>query len=157
MLVPLAGCIKAKHLVTGAKWSGDFCYSIYDDNTAVIIAYSGHDEVIKLPSEFQGKRVIGFGMKAFDDCDDIREVYIPDSVTSLPAKLFCGCDRLEKVFIPYSVRSIGRNVIYECPAFTTILYGGTVSGWEAVNIGQSPWTDNYVLINAEIEYNKSWE
>ena len=157
ILLPLSGCIKAKHLVLEAKWDGDFCYSIYDDDTAVIIAYTGSDEVLKLPSKFEGKRVIGFGTKTFENRNDLREVYIPSSVTFLSAKLFCRCEKLEKVFIPYSVRSIGKNVIYECPAFTTVLFGGTVAGWDAVNIGQIPWTDNYVLINAEIVYNQEWE
>lgn len=156
-LMPLAGCVKAKHLVMEAKWDGDLCYSLYDDDTAVLIAYTGKDEIVKIPAKFEGKRVIGFGTKTFENCAELREVYIPESVTSLPAKLFCGCEKLEKVFIPYSVRSIGKNVIYECPAFTTVLFGGTVAGWDAINIGQIPWTDNYVLINAEIKYNQSWE
>lgn len=157
LLAPLSGCTRAKHIVVEAKWDGDLCYSIYDDDTVELIAYNGTEEILKIPDSFEGKTLIGFGTKTFENCHELREVYIPSTVTSLPAKLFSGCENLTTVFIPHSVRSIGKNVVFECPEFTTVLFGGTVAGWDAVNVGQIPWTDNYVLINAEVRYNQSWE
>ena len=154
-ILPMAGCIKPRHIATSAVWDGEFCYTVYDDATVAIIAYTGHDEILRLPDEYEGKKVVGFGTKTFEGCEELVEVYLPSSTVSLPAKLFDNCPRLTTVFIPRTVKSIGKNVVFECPEFTTVLYGGTVSAWDLVNVGSVPWTDNYILINAEIKYNQS--
>lgn len=147
-----AGCVRHKHIVLESRWVGDFCFSIYEDGTAEITSYKGSEEYLKLPNKVGTYTVIGFGTKAFDGCESIKQVLIPPTVTSLPPKLFNACPNLESVYIPASVRSAGRNVISECPAFTTVLYEGTSEQWAGIEVGASPWTDNYVLINAEIVY-----
>ena len=148
----LCGCVKHKHIVLESRWVGDFCFSIYEDGTAEITSYRGTDEVLKLPNLLGSYPIIGFGTKAFDNCPSLKEVLIPPTVTSLPAKLFNSCENLERIYIPSSVRSVGVNVIFDCPAFTTVLYSGSRAEWDAMDVGSSPWTDNYVLINAEIVY-----
>lgn len=157
LMLPLAGCIKAKHYAMRAEWDGDFCYSVYDDGTVELISYRGTEEVVRVPDNYQGRRLIGFGTKAFDGLETLREVYLPESVSALPAKLFNDCPNFTTVFIPYSVKRIGKNFISECPSFSTVLYGGTTAGWQAVNVGQVPWTDNYTLMNAEIKLNSKPE
>ena len=147
-----SGCTRNKHIVVETRRVEDFYFSIYEDGTADITGYVGDAEVLKLPQSVGKNRVVGFGTKAFDGCRNLKQVLIPPTVTSLPAKLFNNCPGLESVYIPASVKSIGKNVINECPAFTTVLFGGTEEEWSAVNVGSVPWTDNYVLINAEIVY-----
>ena len=147
-----SGCVKHKHIVLESRWVGDFFFSIYEDGTAEITAYKGAEEYLKLPNKVGDYTVIGFGTKAFDGCETIKQVLIPPTVRSLPPKLFNACPNLESVYIPASVKSAGRNVISECPAFATVLYEGTSEQWAAIDVGASPWTDNYVLINAEIVY-----
>ena len=144
------GCAKHTHIVVESRRVDDYFCSFYEDGTADIIAYLGEEEELKLPNAIGGCRVVGFGMKTFEGCESLRSVYIPPTVTSLPAKLFNGCPALERVYIPETVASIGKNVVYECPAFTTVLYGGTREQWDKIDVGSVPWTDNYVLINAEI-------
>ncbi|MBO4385128.1 MAG: leucine-rich repeat protein [Clostridia bacterium] len=152
MLLPLSGCIKSRHIAVGAEWDGDYCYTVYDDGTAVIIAYTGSDEILRLPGEYKGKAVIGFGSKTFENCVGLRMVYLPESVTSLPPRLFVGCGDLAAIYVPAAVRSMGKNVISDCPRFKTVLYAGTAEEWEGIDIGDVPWTDNYTLVNAEVVY-----
>lgn len=146
------GCAKHKHIVVETRRVEDFCFSIYEDGTADITAYTGDAEVLKLPNAVGKNTVIGFGTKAFNGCENLKQVLIPPTVKSLPAKLFNNCPALESVYIPASVRSIGKNVISECPAFTTVLFEGSAEEWGAISVGSVPWTDNYVLINAEVIY-----
>lgn len=152
LLLPMAGCIRSRHIAVGAEWDGNYCYTVYDDNTAVIIAYTGSDEILRLPGDYKGKTVIGFGSKTFENCAGLRMVYLPESVTSLPPRLFVGCDDLAAIYVPTAVKSMGKNVISDCPRFKTVLYAGTAEDWEKVNVGAVPWTDNYTLINADVVY-----
>lgn len=152
LLLPMTGCIKARHIATGTKWDGSYCYTLYDDNTAAIIAYTGTDEILRLPDEYEGRRIVGFGSKTFENCVGLKMVYLPETVTYLPARLFVGCADLTAIYVPVSVKSMGKNVISDCPKFKTVLYAGTTSAWDAINIGAVPWTDNYTIVNAEVEY-----
>ena len=146
------GCARHTHIVVESRLVGDFYCSIYEDDSIDVISYRGHAEELQVPERIDGTSVTGFGTKAFASCEELRVIYLPSTASSLPAKLFDSCPSLTTVYIPRSVRSIGRNVIYDCPSFTTILYEGTRQEWERVNVGSVPWTDNYVLINAEIVY-----
>lgn len=146
----LTGCARHKHIVVETRRVEDYYFSIYEDGTADLTRYTGSKEVLKLPRTVGNNTVVGFGTKAFDGCEELKQVLIPPSVKSLPAKLFNNCPALESVYIPASVKSIGKNVISECPAFTTVLYEGSQEQWSAINVGSVPWTDNYSLINAEI-------
>ncbi|MBO4563037.1 MAG: leucine-rich repeat protein [Clostridia bacterium] len=149
VLAAFGGCARHTHIVVQSVWTDDFCFAVYEDGTADIIAYRGEAEELKLPDRLGDNTVIGFGSKAFDGCGTLKRVLIPPTVTSLPAKLFNNCPALESVYIPSSVETIGKNVISDCPAFKQVLYAGTEEEWAAVDVGSVPWTDNYVLINAE--------
>ena len=152
MAVSFGGCIQHKHIVVESRWVGDFCFAIYEDGTADITSYRGEEEMLKLPNLLGDFEVTGFGTKAFDGCASIKQVLIPPTVTSLPAKLFNNCPNLESVYIPNTVTSIGKNVIYDCPCFTTVLYSGSEAQWNKIDLGATPWTDNYLLVNSEFVF-----
>ena len=150
--LPLCGCVQHKHIVVESRWVGDFCFAVYEDGTVDITAYRGEEEYLKLPNRLGDFTVIGFGPKTFDGCKTIKQVLIPPTVTSLPAKLFNSCPNLESAYIPDSVKSIGKNMIFDCPSFTTVMYSGSQEEWNAIDLGATPWTDNYLLVNSEIVY-----
>ena len=83
------------------------------------------------------------GKQAFEDCDNLAKITIPNSVTSLgthvfldsdiltdvtfgtgiteiPQNAFEHCDALKKLVIPYRVTSIGSNAFLNTIAFTDI-------------------------------------
>ena len=60
----------------------------------------------------EGTRLIG--AHAFDDCDDIKNVYLPNSVTSIGDYAFAYCDKLEDIYIPEGVTYIGHHAFYYC-------------------------------------------
>ncbi len=152
LILPLAGCAKYKHIVLETRRIGDYYCSVYEDNTVEITAYKGGEEILDVPEKLDGYTVVGFGTKAFDGCEGLKKVLIPSSVATLPPKLFNGCASLKSVYIPASVSAVGKNVIFDCPEFTEVLYEGTEEQWSKINVGKIPWTDNYVLINAEVSF-----
>ena len=48
---------------------------------------------------------------AFNNCDQLVNIILPDSVTKLGATCFGGCGNLKEVYIPDSVQSFGNEVV----------------------------------------------
>lgn len=106
--------------IGGITWS--YCI---EDGKAVI--YKG-DEVpaipvettgnVTVPSSLGGYPVVAIGDYAFYGCEDVKNVIIPDGVTSIGEYAFCGCDAMVSVTIPPTVASIGDRAFYDCTSLT---------------------------------------
>ena len=55
----------------------------------------------------EGTTVIAKG--AFENCDGLISVTLPDSLREIGARAFCGCNRLESIRLPHGLRSIGAE------------------------------------------------
>jgi hypothetical protein len=64
--------------------------------------------------------VTSIGMYAFYDCEGLTSVTIPSSVTSIGMYAFYDCEGLTSVTIPSSVTSIGDTAFYGCSSLTSI-------------------------------------
>ena len=62
----------------------------------------------------------GIGDAAFWDCDGLKSVTIPDSVTRIGADAFRDCSGLKSVTIPDSVTSIEGSAFYKCNGLTSV-------------------------------------
>ncbi len=100
--------------------TGDFEYEILEDGTAVITDYNGEAETLEIPSTLDGYTVTSIGEEAFEYCESLTSVTIPDSVTSIGDYAFPGCDGLTSVTIPDSVTSIGYAAFRWCDSLTRI-------------------------------------
>ena len=152
LALPLSGCNKYTHIVISSQQLGDYYCSMYEDDTVEIIKYTGADGVVLVPAGLNGRRVVGISTRAFVDCENVTEVYLPATLASLPAKLFDNCPKLKLVYVPLSVKSIGKNLVSDCPEFEKVLYAGTEAQWNAVSKGNL-LIDNYTLANSEVEFN----
>ncbi len=85
----------------------------------------------------------------------IKELVIPDSVTSIGDYAFFDCDSLTSVTIGNSVTSIGDYAFYWCDSLTERRYPGTPEQWEKISIGSSNFnlTENIIYeCNSERPY-----
>lgn len=89
-------------LLCGAAYASEFEFS-----EGVITGYNGSDEKVVIPSSVDGKPVVAIGKDAFLQRRDIKEVVIPDGVTSIGDYAFGFCENIEKITVPDSVREIG--------------------------------------------------
>ena len=81
----------------------------------------------------------------FENCTSIKDIYIDDSVTTIPSYAFKGCNELTNVTIPDSVMSIGSSSFYECKALTNITIGNSVK-----SIGENAFYNCSGLTNISI-------
>ena len=59
--------------------------------------------------------------------DEIKDLVIPNSVTSIGEAAFFGCYGLTSVTIPNSVTNIGYNAFYYCSGLTSVTIGNSVT------------------------------
>ncbi len=86
-------------------------------STAVPVSTSG---AIVIPSSLGGYTVTSIGSYAFDNCQKLTNVTIPNGVTSISNGAFRDCRGLTNVTIPDSVTSIGDRAFAYCSCLTSV-------------------------------------
>lgn len=82
----------------------------YERNGDYCIAISGCDKSVtevEIPAEIDGLAVKVIENSAFEDCEKLRSISIPDSVIHIGEGAFLGCESLKSIKIPDSVIYIG--------------------------------------------------
>lgn len=91
----------------------------FTGDTVEVKAYVGAGGDVVIPASYQGSPVTSIGISAFEKCDNITSVTIPDSVTLIDKFAFRRCS-LANVFIPHSVTEIGRQAFFYCSALKRV-------------------------------------
>ncbi len=110
------------HANTETKTYGDFTYTVSDGYATIIdfsTDYVGH---LEIPYSLGGYTVTCIGKNAFEYCDGITSIDIPDSIVTIDEKAFHLCTNLSSpIVIPDSVTFIGIRAFASCskaPSFT---------------------------------------
>ena len=64
--------------------------------------------------------VTEIGLGAFEGCNGLTSVSIPNSVIEIDSQAFCNCSGLTSVIIPNSVTKIGTHAFAYCTALTSV-------------------------------------
>ncbi|MGN0415836.1 MAG: leucine-rich repeat protein [Agathobacter sp.] len=79
---------------------------------------------------------------------DLRNGYPYKTVDTIGENAFSGNTYI-KVYIPSNVKVIQTNAFFGCSSVEKVLFGGTQSEWERINVE----TGNEILKSVNIEYN----
>ena len=115
------------------KIDGIYYYLISEDKTAVVTEnleekYSG--EVVipsSITSEGQEYKVTIIGGGAFEGCNGLTSISIPNSVTSIDGYAFKNCSGLTSITIPNSVTVIDNDAFSGCISLTSITIPNSVT------------------------------
>ena len=110
-IITIINIFCALGITVSAETSGDFKYSITDNN-ATITGYYGSATELIIPSQLDGYTVTSIGNSAFSYKTKLKSVTIPDSVTSIGNRAFVSCT-INSITIPNSVTSIGESAFYD--------------------------------------------
>ena len=82
------------------------------------------------------------GDDAFQSCNELTSITLPDSVTSIGESAFAGCYGLTSITIPKGVTGIGASAFSGCSALTDVYYQGDLSGWLGIEFRDTvaDWT-----------------
>lgn len=109
------------------------CYSLNPkDNTAEVDSneekYAGAIEIpMQVTHDGVSYRVTRIGEKAFQSCNELTSVVIPDGVTSIGKFAFDTCEKLTSVVIPNSVTTIEQSAFVRCMALQSITIPNSVT------------------------------
>lgn len=79
-----------------------------------------------IPEEILGKKVTAIGDYAFEDCDVIVSVKIPENIKVIGSGAFRDCDSIEKIVVPSTVTKIGNMAFAHCDSLAEVeLYAKT--------------------------------
>ena len=105
------------------------------DNTASVTKasewdgdYSG-DVIIPVVVEYNSVKydVTSISESAFQWCEDLTSISLPDGITSIGDCAFSCCSGLTSIIIPNSVTSIGKSAFEACYSLTSIIIPGSVT------------------------------
>jgi hypothetical protein len=113
-----------------AKASEGLTFELNSDSTGYILSGRGtcEDNFILIPSEYQGKPVVG--VKTFAFCnqetykgdDKLTGISFPDSITSIGTYSFACCTKLERVSLPQSLNTIEAGAFCETTSLKNITF-----------------------------------
>ena len=91
-------------------------YRLNSDEMSYSVASVGtcSDVDVIIPKIHEGLPVTSIGDFAFEGCQNLKSVIIPDGVTSIGRLAFAWCSSLDSVEIPESVISIGDSAFWYC-------------------------------------------
>lgn len=82
-----------------AKWDNNaFSFMAFNDGYTVI-GYSGLDNIVRIPSKYEGVRVLGIYGGAFYGNTEITEIIIPSTVTNIDVTAFDECASLTAITV----------------------------------------------------------
>lgn len=128
------------------------------------------DVDLVIPQMYTESIVTSIGVRAFEYCDTIKSIKIPDSISSIGWGAFYGCSSLTDIVIPHGVTEITVKTFQNCSSLTDITipnsvmfvdsqsfcgcvslinihFEGTVAQWQAIVKGKD-WnykTGNYTV------------
>ena len=119
---------------------GGLRYLIYPDAKTAALTFNPSGEKysgnIVVPEKVKASNgveypVTAFADNAFKDCDGLKSITIPSSVTSLGEWCFSGCSSLTSITIPSSVTSLGYACFNLCSGLTGITIPSSVTSLSA--------------------------
>ncbi len=85
-----------------------------------ITRYKGKRKYVTVPSEIDGKTVVGIGSQAFQGLDRLVRVELPDTLTYIGYLSFADCGRLSRIDIPDNVKGIGNGAFENCVLLSAV-------------------------------------
>ena len=153
-LATFRGCSSLESLTisfVGALLGRRFGTSSYTGGVATLqYDYYNSPTTYYIPSSLKSVTVTGgcIDRGAFENCGNITNITLGDSVTTIGDDAFSRCTSLTSIVIPDSVTSIGDYAFYNCTSLKDVYYTGTKEQWKNITIG----TSNGSLTNATIHF-----
>lgn len=105
-------------------FDGTYEFEVQQDGTALITGYAGTREKITVSQKLyhypDSYPVSAIGDGAFEDCETVKELILPEGLRSVGKEAFYYCKNLEKVIIPDSVTTIGDGAFASCWSLSDI-------------------------------------
>ena len=127
-----AGSVTSDAAVLTVDANTPLTYLVEGNSVTVTDCDESASGALVIPSSYNGKPVTAIGDNAFQNCESLTNVTIPDSVTSIGGMAFNYCRGLTNLTIPDNVTSIGGGAFAACSSLTSVTIPDSITsigGW----------------------------
>ncbi|MGN1132109.1 MAG: leucine-rich repeat protein [Ruminococcus sp.] len=107
--------------------SGDYQYSLLEDGTAVVVAYTGKETNLTIPSSLDGIQVTQIGDYSFENCTSIESLTIPAGITTIGENAFRFCENIETVSLPDGLTTINNGAFSYCESLNNVVVPNSIT------------------------------
>lgn len=136
-----------------AKWEEivipELTYALNNDSQSyTVTGFKNEESVteITIPKKYNTKPITAIGDGAFQNCNGLTSIIIPDSVMTIGKDSFRECNGILSIKIPNSVTSIGEGAFYFCQNLKSIIIGNSV-----MTIGEAAFDSCSSLENITVD------
>lgn len=126
-LAAIAICVFALSTEASAETDGIYSFTVDDGKATYVYVNKPVSGELEIPATLGGYPVVSIGGRAFENCDKLTSVTIPDGVTIIKGGAFSNCTSLTSVKIPDSVISIGSGAFSDCTSLESITIPDSVT------------------------------
>lgn len=103
-----------------ADTNPEFVFNKVSGSEVYLTGYNGDDEIVEIPSEYEGIPVTTISYRAFAHQLGMKKVIIPDSVKEIGEYAFQDCPALEEVIFSDNLQRIGNRAFFDCKKLKTV-------------------------------------
>lgn len=130
---------------TETKTVGALTYQLEADRAIVTQCDKSAEEVV-IPEKIAGKPVTEIAEDAFQFCENLTSVEIPDTVQTIGKNAFWSCHKLQHVTLPKNLAAVGDNCFRSCGLLAELEIPVTLQ-----KIGLNAFCDTAWLKNQQTE------
>lgn len=119
---------------------GNLKYTVNADGESVTVSgTSGKPTQLNIESSISDKNytVTKIATWAFNECNTLTEVTLPNTVDEIGYQAFFKCSNLTNVTIPEGVKKIGQGAFYGCSQLTSITIPSTITNMDTAFSGNT--------------------
>ena len=102
--------------------------------------------IIEIPSTYNNKPVVAIGSCAFVECQEIKELILPNTIRIIGQGAFFRCKNLEKINFPNSLNEIHLRAFESCKSLNNVSLPSSI-----ISIGYGAFADCSSL--SQLEFN----
>jgi len=119
---------------------GTFKWKVKEDGTVVIAELLDKSLMkVEVPAEIEGKVVTEIGEYAFNNCENVQAILLPESIVSIGKGAFLHCHELQEMILPTGITEIKHETFRCCYGLTNVVLpdGITIIGEQAFTFCES--------------------
>lgn len=98
-LLLMAGFASAEEVEPTVYFTENWAYILLEDGTAEIVGHNSGATTLIVPGEIDGHMVTRIGVDAFNHCNSLTSITLPDSLSSIGAPVFTRCTKLTDIIV----------------------------------------------------------
>lgn len=98
-----------------------------EDGHVTITKYTGDQAVVAVPGKIEGMVVSAIGKQAFEKCESLYSITMPESIMEIGELAFNGCINLSKVVLPKNITYISGFMFDACSSIESIIIPDSVT------------------------------